>query len=61
MRHAHASQLLRNGVDLKVVSDRLGHSRASLTLDTYSHLLPGQQEQAAERMDVALRTALGSS
>jgi len=53
--------LLRNGVDLKVVSDRLGHSRASLTLDTYSHLLPGQQEQAAERMDVALRTALGSS
>jgi integrase len=34
-----------------VVSERLGHANISITLDTYSHVLPGLQEAAAERFD----------
>ena len=35
----------------KIVSERLGHANVSITLDTYSHVLPGLQEAAAERFD----------
>ena len=47
LRHTHASHLLRAGVNVKVVSDRLGHASVSFTLDTYGHLMPGQQAEAA--------------
>jgi len=57
LRHTHATQLLRAGVHVKIVSERLGHSTIALTLDTYSHVLPGMQEDAAARVDAALRTA----
>jgi hypothetical protein len=40
LRHSHAAHLLRAGVHPKVVSERLGHSRVGITLDTYSHVLP---------------------
>ena len=40
-----------NGVDLLTVSRRLGHSKASTTLDTYAHSVPGLQEKAAAIMD----------
>ena len=39
LRHTHASILLANGVNIKVIQKRLGHSRISTTLDTYSHLI----------------------
>jgi len=39
LRHTHASLLLQKGVHPKVVQERLGHSKVSITLDTYSHLL----------------------
>ena len=42
-----ASLLLRQGVHPKVVSERLGHSGIAITMDTYSHVLPGMQEDAA--------------
>ncbi len=58
LRHTHATQLLRQKVHPKVVSERLGHSTVNLTLDTYSHILPGMQEEAAEGVDKALRQAL---
>ena len=58
LRHTHATQLLRQGVHPKVVSERLGHSTVGITLDVYSHVLPGMQEDAARRVDVALRSAL---
>jgi integrase len=58
LRHSHASLCLRNGVDLKEVGDRLGHSRASFTLDTYVHLLPGQDQEVARRVDSVLRKAI---
>lgn len=57
LRHTHASQLLRAGISAKVVSERLGHSSVGITLDVYSHVLPGMQEEAADRIDAALRKA----
>ena len=61
LRHTHASQLLKQGVHPKVVSERLGHSTIGITMDVYSHVLPGLQEEAAEKIDAALRTALAES
>jgi integrase len=51
LRHTHASQLLGAGVNIKAVSSRLGHSSAALTLSTYAHLLPGADQDAAQRID----------
>lgn len=51
LRHTHASLLLKAGVHPKVVSERLGHSSVTITLDRYSHLLPGLQEAAATKFD----------
>jgi len=55
MRHSHATQLLLQGVNPKIVSERLGHSTVGITLDIYSHILPGMQEQAAMKFDSAER------
>jgi integrase len=49
LRHTAASLMLAAGVPAKVASERLGHATISITLDTYSHLLPGLSEDAAER------------
>ena len=45
---AHATLSLSAGVHPKVVSERLGHASVGITLDTYRHVLPGLQEEAAE-------------
>lgn len=58
LRHTHATQLLKAGVHPKVVSERLGHASIGITLDTYSHVMPGMQEEAAEKIDAGLRKAL---
>jgi len=55
LRHTHASHLLRAGVSPKVVAERLGHSTVGMTLDVYSHVLPGMQEEAAMKIDLILR------
>lgn len=47
LRHTHASILIKMGVDVKTISNRLGHGSVQFTLDTYGHLLPGQDEEAA--------------
>ncbi|MSQ07667.1 MAG: site-specific integrase [Dehalococcoidia bacterium] len=54
LRHAHATLLLTAGVHPKVVSERLGHSNIAITMDTYSHVLPGLQEAAALALDERL-------
>ncbi len=51
LRHTHASLLLQIGVHFKVVSERLGHASIAITLDLYSHLVPGLQEGAAARFE----------
>jgi integrase len=48
LRHTHASELLRRGTPLKTVSARLGHSNATVTLNTYAHVMSGDDEQAAD-------------
>lgn len=50
LRHTHATQALSAGLHPKVVSERLGHSTVSITLDTYSHVIPALQEEAAEQV-----------
>jgi integrase len=50
LRHSAAMILLSMGVNVKVVQEILGHSRISMTLDTYSHVLPGMQEEAVEKI-----------
>jgi len=51
LRHTHATLMLKAGVHPKVVSERLGHANIGITLDIYSHVLPGLQEAAAEKFD----------
>jgi integrase len=58
LRHSHATHLLRAGVHPKVVSERLGHSSVGITLDTYSHVLPGMQQDAVRLIDGALTIAI---
>ena len=54
LRHAHATMLLEEGVNPKVVSERLGRATFATTMDVYSHVLPGIQEQAALALDSKL-------
>lgn len=46
--------MLQQNVHPKVVQERLGHSDISLTLNTYSHVMPGMQEEAADKIDELL-------
>jgi integrase len=57
LRHACASLLLAQGVPARVVMETLGHSEISLTLNTYSHVLPSLGREAALRMDALLGDA----
>ena len=54
LRHTHATIMLKNGVHPKIVSERLGHSRVGITLDIYSHVLPGMQAEAASLAEQAV-------
>jgi integrase len=51
LRHTAASLMLNHGIPPIVVARRLGHSKVSITLDTYGHLMPGMQNEAADLMD----------
>ncbi len=48
LRHTHATALIAAGIPVKVVSERLGHSTVVITQDTYAHVLPTMQRQAAD-------------
>ncbi len=54
LRHTCATLLLVQGVHPRVVMEILGHSQISLTMDTYSHVIPGLQEEAAAKMQTLL-------
>ena len=54
LRHSCASLLLAQGVHPRVVMETLGHSQIALTLNTYSHVIPVLQREAADRMEAAL-------
>jgi integrase len=55
LRHTHATLLLASGVNAKVTQERLGHSKISTTLDTYSHITPTMQLEAAKTMDSIMK------
>jgi integrase len=54
LRHTCATLLLSKNVHPKIVQEMLGHATVAITLDTYSHVLPGMGDQAAEAMEDAL-------
>jgi integrase len=58
LRHTHATQLLAAGVHPKIASERLGHSTIGITLDLYSHVMPGMQADAAAQIDAMISSAL---
>jgi len=57
LRHTMASLYLEQGVNPKTVAERLGHASVTITLDLYSHCLPGVQEAAAAQFDAAMEAA----
>jgi integrase len=50
LRHTHATLALMAGIHPKVISERLGHAKVSITMDVYSHALPSMQREAAAAM-----------
>jgi integrase len=58
LRHSHASHMLASNVHPKVVQEWLGHSNIAITLDTYSHVMPNMQADAAATIDAAFQAAL---
>jgi integrase len=49
-RHSHATHLLAASVHPKIASERLGHSKVGITMDLYSHVMPGMQVDAIDRV-----------
>ena len=47
MRHSYATAALKAGISAKVISERLGHASVAFTLQTYSHVIPGMDRDAA--------------
>jgi integrase len=54
LRHSHATHMLAAGIHPKVASERLGHSKVGITLDLYSHVLPGMQDEAAIQVNALI-------
>ena len=55
LRHSYTSIMIAAGVNIKAISQSLGHANIGITLDTYGHLLPGMSRMAAERFDKLLK------
>ena len=60
LRHSCATLMLGAGVHPKIVQDMLGHSSIQITLDTYSHTVPGMQKAAAEQLGALLPSGVVS-
>lgn len=58
MRHTHASHLLQNGENIKVVSERLGHATVTTTLNTYAHVMPNMQKTLADNLEKSFKVKL---
>lgn len=55
LRHAYASMLIAGGESVKVVSERLGHTNAAMTLNVYSHLFPDSEDRTRRAVDAAFQ------
>ncbi|MCM3602459.1 site-specific integrase [Robertmurraya korlensis] len=58
LRHTHAALMIAQNEPMKLIAERLGHSRITTTMDTYGHLLPNMQHDASNRLD---QTIFGES
>ncbi|KNB52826.1 tyrosine-type recombinase/integrase [Streptomyces caatingaensis] len=58
LRHFYASLLIRHREDVKTVQKRLGHSKPSITLDTYTHLWPNQEDTTRDAVEAVLGTGV---
>ena len=56
LRHTAATLMLSRGIHRKIVSEMLGHATIAITLDTYRHVLPMMQREAATAMDELLQS-----
>ncbi len=56
-RHTHASLLLAQGVNVKIISERLGHASVATTMDLYAHVSPTLQRETAAKFDAILEGA----
>ena len=54
LRHSNATAMIAAGVNAKVVQHRLGHANVSVTLNTYTHVLPEMDQEAADKLNSAL-------
>jgi integrase len=61
LRHSYASATLAAGVPAKVISERLGHATIAVTMDIYSHVLPGLDREAADAVALLILGAGGVS
>ena len=61
VRHSYATAALAAGIPAKVVSERLGHATIAITLDVYSHVIPGMDAQAANAVASLILDEPGSS
>jgi integrase len=50
LRHTHATLLIQNGTNVKVLAERLGHSNVKITLDCYYHVMPNMQKEVAVQL-----------
>ncbi len=60
LRHHYASRLLADGVDIKALSEALGHHAASFTLDVYAHMMPTASDRIRAAIDGKPATAHGT-
>jgi integrase len=60
-RHGYASLMIAAGVNVKALSNFMGHANIAITLDQYGHLLPGAESEAAELLDAFLARGLGGA
>lgn len=61
LRHTHATLLLKAGVHVKVVSERLGHANVAFTMNVYQHVLPGMQAEAADTFALLIHSQRSTS
>ncbi len=61
LRHTHATLLLKAGVHVKVVSERLGHANVAFTMNVYQHVLPGMQAEAADIFSLLVHNQRGKA